>query len=57
MDKQRRLIDLVELRSQIKNGYYRVYTSGTFLGKQYIYIEDTENGECVMIGEVKKDDL
>lgn len=55
MAKRRRPIDLVELRNQIKAGHYRVYTSSSFLGKQWIYIEDTENGECVMIGEVKKD--
>ena len=54
MGKRRRPIDIVELRNQIKDGYYRVYTS-SFLGKQWIYIEDVENGECVRIGEVKQD--
>ena len=50
----RKLIDLVELRQQIKNGYYRVYTS-TYANIRWIYIEDMENGECVRIGEVEAD--
>ena len=54
MAKRRRPVDLVELRNQIKDGHYRVYTASCPVG-QYIYIEDTENGECVKIGEVKKD--
>lgn len=54
MAKRRRPIDLVELRTQIKNGHYRVYTTKS-LGTRWIYIEDTENGECVCIGKVESD--
>ena len=48
-------IDLLELRELIKGGYYKVFTS-KYAGARYIYIEDTENGECVRIGKVETDD-
>ena len=48
----RKLIDLVELRKQIKDGWYRVYTS-EYANIRWIYIEDVENGECVRIGQVE----
>lgn len=54
MAKRRRPIDLVELRNQIKDGHYRVYTA-KFMGTRYIYIKDTENEECVRIGKVESD--
>ena len=42
-------IDLVQLRAEIKAGYLETFTR---YGK--IYIRDTGNGECVMIGDVKE---
>lgn len=41
-------IDLIELRKQIKEGVFKVY-----LYRKKVYIEDTENGESVMICELK----
>lgn len=41
-------IDLIELRNQIKDGILQVYMS-----RNRIYIKDSENGECVMICELK----
>ena len=42
-----KLIDLVQLRREIKDGLLT-----TFIKRGKIYIQDTENGECVMIGNV-----
>lgn len=42
-------IDIVQLRAEIKAGYL-----ATFIKRGKIYITDTENGECVMIGDVKE---
>lgn len=41
-------IDLIELRKQIKEGVLKVY-----LYRHRVYIEDTENGESVMIYDLK----
>lgn len=41
-------IDLIELRKQIKEGIFNVY-----LYRNRVYIEDAENGESVMICELK----
>lgn len=42
-------IDLVQLRTEIRAGYLAVY-----IKRGKIYITDTENGETVMIGDVKE---
>ena len=41
--------DIVQLRAEIKAGCYAV-----FIKRGKIYLQDTENGECVMIGDVKE---
>ena len=41
-------IDLVKLRSQIKSGILR-----PFVNRGKVYLEDTENGEVVIICELK----
>lgn len=41
-------IDLIELRKQIKDGIFAVY-----LFRNRVYIEDAENGESIMIYELK----
>ena len=41
--------DLVQLRAEVKAGCYT-----TFIKRGKIYIQDTENGECVIIGDVKE---
>ena len=41
-------IDLIELRKQIKEGVFKVY-----LYRHRVYIEDAENGESVMIYDLK----
>ena len=42
-------IDLIELRKQIKEGVFKVY-----LYRKKIYIEDAENGESVMVCDLKE---
>ena len=42
-------IDLIELRRQIKEGIFKVY-----LYRHRVYIEDAENGESVMIYDLKE---
>lgn len=42
-------IDLIELRKQIKEGVFKVY-----LYRHRVYIEDAENGESVMICDLKE---
>ena len=41
-------IDLIELRKRIKEGVFKVY-----LYRHRVYIEDAENGESVMIYDLK----
>ena len=41
-------IDLIELRRQIKEGAFKVY-----LYRKKVYIEDADNGESVMIYDLK----
>lgn len=43
-----KLIDLIELRKQIKEGIFNVY-----LYREKVYIEDVDNGESVMIYDLK----
>ena len=42
-------IDLIELRKQIKEGVFNVY-----LYRKKVYIEDADNGESVMIYDLKE---
>lgn len=42
-------IDLVQLRSEIKSGCFIVY-----IRREKIYMRDAENGETVIIGDVKE---
>ena len=44
-------IDVVELRKQIKKGIFNVY-----LYRKRIYIEDAENGESVILYDLKEGD-
>ena len=46
--KMTKPIDLIELRKQIKEGIFKVY-----LYRKKVYIEDAENGESVMIYDLK----
>ena len=43
------MTDLVELRNEIKNGTFNVY-----IKREKVYIEDSQNGECIMICDVKE---
>ena len=45
----RKIIDLVELRKQIKQGIFKPYVKGN-----KVYLEDAENGETIMICEVEE---
>lgn len=42
-------IDIVELKKQIKDGVFNV-----FMKHGIIYIEDADNGECVMVCDLDK---
>lgn len=42
-------IDIIELRKQIKEGIFNVY-----IHRKKIFIEDAENGETVMIYDLKE---
>ena len=42
-------IDLMELRKQIEEGVFKVY-----LYRHRVYIEDAENGESVMVCNLKE---
>ena len=44
-------IDIVELRKQIKKGIFNVY-----IYSKKIFIEDAENGESVMLYDLKEGD-
>ena len=46
-----RLIDLIELRQQIKQGIFRPY-----IKRNKVYLEDTENGETIIICDVNEVD-
>ena len=48
VSRMTRPIDLIELRKQIKEGVFKVY-----LYRHRVYIEDAENGESVMIYDLK----
>lgn len=43
------MIDLVELRSEIKKG-----TFISFVKKYKVYLEDSESGECIIICDLKE---
>ena len=45
-------IDLIELRKQIQEGIFNVY-----LYREKDYIEDVDNGDTVMICDLKEDDV
>ena len=42
------MIDLVELRNDIKKGVFI-----PFVKKEKVYIEDAQNGECIMICDLE----
>ena len=58
------MIDIVELKTEIQKGNLEVFTAKEIVSKNgicicdeteiAIYIRDTQNGECVKIGKVKK---
>lgn len=43
------MIDLVELRTELKNG-----TFNTYVKRNKVYIEDAQTGECIMILDLKE---
>lgn len=45
------MIDLIELRAELKNDTFHPYVK-----KDKVYIEDSQNGECIMICDLKKVD-
>ena len=45
------MIDLMELRAELKNGTFHPYVK-----KDKVYIEDSQNGECIMICDLKEVD-
>lgn len=42
------MVDLIELRNEIKNGTFIVYVK-----REKVYIEDSQNGECIMVCDLK----
>lgn len=42
-------IDLIDLKTEIKNGTFNV-----FVKREKVYIEDSQNGECIMICDLKE---
>ena len=44
------MIDLVGLRNEIKNGTFNAY-----IKRDKVYIEDSQNGECIMICDLNKE--
>lgn len=44
-----KIIDLVELRKQIKQGVFRPYVK-----RNKVYLEDTENGETIIVCDLKE---
>ena len=49
--KKKPTIDLVELRTELKNGTFH-----PFVKRDKVYIEDSQNGECIMICDLKEVD-
>ena len=45
----RKIIDIVELRNQIKLGILRPYVE-----RDKVYLEDAENGETIMVCDLKE---
>ena len=43
------IIDLIDLKTEIKNGTFNV-----FVKREKVYIEDSQNGECIMICDLKE---
>ena len=43
------MIDLLDIRTNIKNGIFHV-----FVKKNKVYLEDSQNGECIMICDLKE---
>lgn len=44
------VIDLIDLRAELKNGTLR-----PFVKRDIVYIEDAQTGECIMICDLKED--
>ena len=42
-------IDLIDLKTEIKNGTFNV-----FVNRDKVYIEDSQNGECIMVCDLKE---
>lgn len=49
--KKKPAIDLMELRAELKNGTFH-----PFVKRDKVYIEDSQNGECIMICDLKEVD-
>ena len=43
------MIDLMELRTELKNGTFH-----PFVKRDKVYIEDSQNGECIMICDLNE---
>lgn len=43
------MIDLVELRKDIKDGIFNV-----FVKRDKVYLKDSQSGECIMICDLKE---
>ena len=50
------MIDLVKLKQAIQKNELRTFIKKDCLGKERIYIQDTQNGESVCVGEVKQEE-
>lgn len=49
--KKKPVIDLMELRAELKNGTFH-----PFVKRDKVYIEDSQNGECIMVCDLKEVD-
>ena len=47
---KKKTIDLVDLRTELKNGIKR-----PFVKRDIVYIEDAQTGECIMVCDLKAD--
>ena len=48
-ERPKSMVDLVDLRTELKNGTLR-----PFINRGKVYIEDIQNGECIMIYDLKE---
>lgn len=51
-----KMIDIVKVRTECKNGRLKAFVKKNIYGEDIIYLKDTQNGETVQIGIVEKEE-